>query len=280
MTRAGCSERLGDRQAGDGHPLASSRVSVVLAIEVALARRQTEGPARNPSVDPRHEPRQPALGRSADPRRTPQTRHRCGSNLGRQVYGKTQETPVARVEDLPAQPRRWYCRNGSLCCSNAFLSAALCLLILWHGRRQILWLGVTAHPTAQWMARQLTEAFGWDETLEYLVRDHDSVYGEIFIRRLRAMGIRDRPIAPRSPWQNGHAERLIGSLRRECLDHIIVFGERHLRQVLRAYMAYYNFARTHLSLNKDAPMPRAIQADGRIYANPILGGLHHQYVRI
>jgi hypothetical protein len=89
------------------------------------------------------------------------------------------------------------------------------LLILWHGRRQILWLGVTAHPTAEWMARQLTEACGWDRTPEYLARDHDSVYGEIFIRRLRAMGIRDRPIAPCSLWQNGHAERLIGSLRRE-----------------------------------------------------------------
>jgi transposase InsO family protein len=118
------------------------------------------------------------------------------------------------------------------------------LLILWHGRRQILWLGVTAHPTAEWMARQLTEACGWDRTPEYLVRDHDSVYGEIFIRRLRAMGIRDRPIAPRSPWQNGHAERLIGSLRRECLDHVVVYGGRHLRQLLLAYMAYYNFVRT------------------------------------
>jgi transposase InsO family protein len=115
---------------------------------------------------------------------------------------------------------------------------------------------------------------------EYLVRDHDSVYGEIFARRIRAMVIRDRPIAPRSPWQNGHAERLIGSLRRECLDHVVVFGERHLRHVLFLYMDYYNTARTHLSLNKDAPVPRAIQAIGAIHANPILGGLHHQYARI
>jgi transposase InsO family protein len=110
------------------------------------------------------------------------------------------------------------------------------LLILNHGRRQILLLGVTAHPTAEWIARPhrggLTEACGWDGTPEYLVRDHDSVYGAIFTRRVRAMGIRDRPIGPRSPWQNGHAERLIGSLRRECLDHVIVMGERHLRQLL------------------------------------------------
>jgi transposase InsO family protein len=106
------------------------------------------------------------------------------------------------------------------------------------------------------------------------------LFGEIFTRRLRAMGIRDRPIAPRSPWQNGHAERLIGSLRRECLDHVVVFGERHLRHVL-----FYTWTTTtgrgqHLSLNKDAPMPRPIEAVGRIHASPILGGLHHHYVRI
>src|SRR5215470_3693699 len=115
------------------------------------------------------------------------------------------------------------------------------LVILNHGRRQILWLGVTAHPTAEWIARQLTEACGWDWTPSCIVRDRDSVYGEIFTRRLRAMGIRDRPIAPRSPWQNGRAERLIGSLRRECLDHVVVHGE-HLRQVLLLYMDYYNGA--------------------------------------
>jgi transposase InsO family protein len=154
------------------------------------------------------------------------------------------------------------------------------LLILEHARRQILWLGVTAHPSAEWLARQLTEACGWERTPSYIVRDRDRVYGEIFTRRLRTMGIRDRPIAPRSPWQNGYAERLIGSVRRECLDHVVVFGERHLRHVLLLYADYYNRARTHLSLNKDAPVPRAVQAIGRIHANPILGGLHHQYVRI
>jgi transposase InsO family protein len=106
------------------------------------------------------------------------------------------------------------------------------------------------------------------------------IYGEVFIRRLRAMGIRDRPIAPRSPWQNGYAERLVGSIRRDCLDHIIVFGERHLCHLLGLYQRYYNDARTHLSLNKDAPVSRVVQAVGRIVPNPHLGGLHHQYVRI
>jgi transposase InsO family protein len=114
----------------------------------------------------------------------------------------------------------------------------------------------------------------------HLIRDRDACYGNVFIRRLRTLGIRDHPTSPRSPWQNGYAERLIGSIRRECLDHVIVFGERHLRHVLACYMEYYNAARTHLSLGKDAPVQRAVQAVGRIQARPVLGGLHHQYARI
>jgi transposase InsO family protein len=153
------------------------------------------------------------------------------------------------------------------------------LLIMGHGRRQLLWFGVTAHPTAEWIANQLTEACGWEQIPRYLIRDRDGAYGEIFIRRVRSIGIRDRPTSPRSPWQNAYAERLIGSIRRECLDHIVVFGERHLRHVLLSYMDYYNGARTHLSLNKDAPISRAAEAAGRILCRPILGGLHHQYAR-
>ena len=153
-------------------------------------------------------------------------------------------------------------------------------LILRHDRRRILWVGVTAHPTAEWIARQLTEAFCWDRAPRYLIRDRDRAYGEVVTRRLRAQGIRDRPISPRSPWQNTYAERLIGSVRRECVDHVVVFGERHLRHLLLVYKNYYNVTRTHLSLNKDAPSPRAVQATGHIIGLPILGGLHHQYCRI
>ena len=154
------------------------------------------------------------------------------------------------------------------------------LLILRHDRRRILWIGVTSSPTAEWVARQVSEACGWEPVPDYLVRDRDRVYGEAFTRRIRAMGIRDRPTAPRSPWQNGYAERLIGSIRRECLDHVIVFGERHLRHVLRAYQQYYNGTRTHLALAKDSPLTRSVQTIGRILPLPILGGLHHRYVRI
>jgi transposase InsO family protein len=154
------------------------------------------------------------------------------------------------------------------------------LLIMGHGRRQILWLGVTAHPTAEWIANQLTAACGWEQVPRYLIRDRDACYGSIFVRRIRSLGIRDHPTSARSPWQNGYAERLIGSIRRECLDHIVVTGEQHLRHILARYMDYYNAVRTHLSLGKDAPNGRAIQRHGRIKAQSMLGGLHHQYVRI
>ncbi len=147
-------------------------------------------------------------------------------------------------------------------------------------RRQLVWINVTANPTAEWIVRQLTEAFPWDEAPHYLIRDRDRVYGAAVARRLRAMGIRDKPIAPGSPWQNGVAERLIGSIRRECTDHVVAFGEGHLRRVLQSYARYYNVARTHRSLNKDAPFHRPIESHGAIISQPVLGGLYNQYCRI
>jgi hypothetical protein len=140
-------------------------------------------------------------------------------------------------------------------------------------------VNVTANPTAEWVARQITEAFPWDEAPRHLIRDRDRIYGSVVTRRLRAMGIRDKPTAPASPWQNGFAERLIGSIRRECVDHIIVLGEMHLRRVLKSYADYYNSVRTHRSLNKDAPVSRPVQRTGVISSRAILGGLHHHYAR-
>src|SRR6266849_8783717 len=148
------------------------------------------------------------------------------------------------------------------------------------GRRELIWINVTAHPTAEWVARQITEAFPWDEAPHYLIRDRDRIYGSVVMRRLRAMGIRDKPTAPASPWQNGFAERLIGSIRRECVDHMIVLGEVHLRRILKSYAHYYNGVRTHRSLNKDAPVSRSVQRTGVISSRAILGGLHHRYGRI
>jgi transposase InsO family protein len=127
---------------------------------------------------------------------------------------------------------------------------------------------------------QITEAFPWTSAPTYLVRDNDGAYGRVFMFRVRAMGIRDRPISPGSPRQNGYVERMIGTLRRECLDRMLIFGESHLRPILSAYTAYYNQTRTHLALQKDAPLHRAVQRSGVIVAIPILAGLHHKYVRI
>jgi len=147
-------------------------------------------------------------------------------------------------------------------------------------RRDLVWISVTSHPTAEWIARQITEAFPWNEAPRYLIRDRDRIYGTVVTRRLRAMGIRDKPTAPASPWQNGFAERLIGSMRRECVDHFIVLGEAHLRRILQTYARYYNDIRTHRSLGKDAPVSRQVQRTGIISSRPILGGLHHHYFRV
>jgi len=153
-------------------------------------------------------------------------------------------------------------------------------VILRHLRREIVRIAVTKHPTAEWLARQITEAFPWETAPAILVRDNDRVFGDIFQRRVRTMGTRDHPISPRSPWQNGCVERVIGSIRREYLDHVIVIGEGHLQRVLDTYADYYNSARTHLSLDKNAPRYRAIECHGSIHARPVLAGLHHHYARI
>jgi len=136
-------------------------------------------------------------------------------------------------------------------------------------------MGVTAHPTAEWIARQLTEACGWDQAPTYLLRDRDQVYG--LSPDACAMGIRDRPTSPRSPWQNAYAERMIGSIRRECVDHIVVFGSTF---VTRCYRTLTITTKCDLPLGKDAPVPRVVHALGRILPRPILGGLHHEYARI
>jgi transposase InsO family protein len=140
----------------------------------------------------------------------------------------------------------------------------LYLVVARHGRRLWVSFGVMANPTAEWISRQVTEAFPWDHAPRYLMRDRDTSYGAAFLQPIRAMGIRDHPVARRSPWQNAYAERLIGSIRRECLDHMIVFSEAHLRRNLRGYAAYYaayyNVSRTHRSLNKDAScVPKTCQ---------------------
>jgi transposase InsO family protein len=208
--------------------------------------------------------------------------------LGFEVAQSTVSKYMARCQNPPSQSWKTFLRNHA----KAIAAIDMCVVptltferlfvfpVLGDGRRQLLWFEVTRHPTAEWLARQITEAFPWTSAPTYLVRDNDRTFGYVFTSRVRAMGIRDRPTSPGSPWQNGCAERMIGTLRRECFDQMLIFGETHLRRVLSAYAAYYNQARTHLALQQDAPFHRAVQSSGVIVGAPILAGLHHYYVRI
>ena len=208
--------------------------------------------------------------------------------LGFEVAESTVSKYMIRRRGPPSQSWRTFLRNHA----EAIAAIDLCVvptltfeclfafLVVGHGRRQLLWFAVTRRPTAEWLAQQIVEAFPWNAAPAYLVRDNDGAYGQAFRRRVRTMGIRDRPTSPRSPWQNPYAERLIGTLRRDCLDHVLIFGARHLRQILTSYSSYYNQSRTHLSLDKDAPLQRTVQRCGTIIATPILSGLHHHYARI
>jgi len=154
-------------------------------------------------------------------------------------------------------------------------------LVLAHERRRILHFAVTAHPTAEWTAQQMREAFPWDTAPRYLLRDRDRIFGQEFVKQVKAMGIKQVLSAPRSPWQRAYVERVIGTIRRECLDHLIVFNERSLYRHLQRFVDYYHRSRTHLALDKDAPEPRPIQPpeSGRIVSIPVLGGLHYRYER-
>jgi transposase InsO family protein len=154
-------------------------------------------------------------------------------------------------------------------------------VVLAHHRRRIVHLNVTANPTAEWTAQQIVDAFPEETAPRYLLRDRDAVYGSAFRRRIDGLGIHEVLTAARSPWQNPYVERVIGSIRRECLDHVIVLNERHLRRVLRTYLAYYHRSRCHLALRRDAPDGRAVQGPdrGTVIAFPEVGGLHHRYER-
>ncbi len=154
-------------------------------------------------------------------------------------------------------------------------------VVLRHDRRRVAHFNVTAHPTAQWTAQQIVQAFPFDESPRFLLRDRDSIYGDFFRRRIENMGIEEVVTAPRSPWQNPYVERLHGSVRRECLNHVIVLNERHLRRILSSYLEYYHEARAHLSLSRNSPIPREIEAPecGKVIAVPQVGGLHHRYRR-
>jgi len=163
-----------------------------------------------------------------------------------------------------------------------FFHVLFVFVVLAHDRRRILSINVTSSPSAAWTANQIVQAFPWESAPRYLLRDRDGIYGAVFRNRVRNLGIKEVVIARRSPWQNPYAERVIGTLRRELLDHVIVMNERHLRRLLRTYVTeYYHPCRTHLSLGKDAPEPRAVEPPeiGKVVELPLVGGLHHLYAR-
>jgi len=205
----------------------------------------------------------------------------------------SQATVSKYIKNLPRPPSQtWltFLRNHIHCSASmdflvlptATFRLLFVLIVLHHDRRRIVHIGVTAHPTATWIKQQMTEAFPWDTAPRYMIRDRDGVYGLEVRARIKAMGIDEVLTAPRSPWQNPYVERVIGSIRRECLDHVIVLSERHLRRVFHSYLDYYHESRTHLSLNKDSPVPRPIQPaeTGKVIAFPQVGGLHHRYERL
>src|SRR6202047_217960 len=208
--------------------------------------------------------------------------------LGFSVAQSTVAKLLVKRRGPPSQGWRTFLRNhaADIAAMDLFVVPTIGFKLLYGfvivriDRRDLVWINVTTNPTADWIARQITEAFPWDGAPDYMIRDRDRIYGAVVTRRLRAMGIRDKPIAPASPWQNGLAERLIGSIRREFLDQVIVLGEAHLRRILKSYARYYNGLRTHRSLNKDAPVSRSVQRTGVIRSRAILGGLHHHYGRI
>ena len=209
--------------------------------------------------------------------------------LGLEISQATVSKYVVRLRKPPSQTWRTFLTNHvqTLVSVDFFtvptvtFKVLFVFVILAHHRRRVVHFNVTDAPTAQWTGQQLVEAFPWETAPRYLLRDRDGVYGVEFSSRVQGMGIRDVKTAPRSPWQNPYVERLIGTLRRECLDHIVVLNDAHLRRLLSQYLLYYHGARTHLALDKDAPEPRPVEHldQGRIVETPMVGGLHHRYTR-
>jgi transposase InsO family protein len=269
-----------DYPSRDARALVSGRLSLLLALEVAPTGRATADRYGPPRVDPADEHREPALG-------APRI-HGELLKLGFEIAQSSVAKYMVKRHGPLSQGWRTFLRNHApdIAAMDLFVVPTIGFDLLYGfvivrlDRRDLVWINVTANPTAEWIALQLTEAFPWNEAPHYLIRDRDRLYRTIVTHRLRTMGIRDKPTAPASPWQNGFVERLIGSIWRECLDHIVVLGEAHLRRVLRSYASYYNDIRTHRSLDKDAPVSRPVQRTETINSHPILGGLHHHYVRV
>jgi putative transposase len=262
--------------------MAPERLPMVLDLEgPARKARPSEGARRGSRTDPQTESREPLWG-------APRV-HGELLKLGIEVSETSVGKYMIRHRRPPSQTWRTFLENHrkSTVSIDFFTAPTLrfeilyVFLVLAHDRRRILHFGVTAHPTAEWTAQQLREAFPWDSAPKYLLRDRDRIFGAEFTKQVEDLGIQEMLSAPRSPWQRAYIERVIGSIRRECLDHVIVYNEASLYRQIKSFVEYYHETTTHVSLQKDAPMSRPVQppGSGRVIALPHLGGLHHRYER-
>lgn len=211
------------------------------------------------------------------------------AKLGLQASTATIRKYRPKSRRRPSQGWRTFLRNhaGTIAALDFFVVPTVTgrllyvLVVLTHEQRKVVHFNITEAPTAEWTAQQVINAFPYDTAPKYLLRDRDSIYGAAFSQRVEGMGITQKRIAPRSPWQSPYVERLIGSIRRECLDRMIVFHERQLQQILKSYLEYYHQLRPHRSLDHDSPVPRPVQSPdrGNVIEVPLLGGLHHHYFR-
>ena len=270
------------RQTGNSDCLASQGIPVVLDLEGSPWQGGTTGCyTGGPRSDPPVEPGEPALGRAPHPREL----LKLGLEIGETSVGKY----MLRRRKPPSQTWRTFLDNHvkDLVSVDLFTVPTIrfqilyVFLVLAHDRRRVIHFNVTAHPTAEWTGQQLREAFPSDQSPRFLLRDRDGIFGDDFRKQVHDMKIEEVLSAPRSPWQRAYVERVIGSIRRECLDHVIVFGEGSLRRTLSSYFSYYHRTRPHFSLEKDAPEPRPVQPPelGRVLALREVGGLHHRYER-
>jgi transposase InsO family protein len=196
---------------------------------------------------------------------------------------------MARPRKPPSQTWRTFLANhvpniaacDFLTVPTATFRVLYVFIVLRHHRRRVVHFNGTDHPYAQWAAQQIINAFPYEESPRFLLRDRDGIYGEYFKTRVKGMGIEEVPITPQEPWQNPYCERVVGSIRRECLDHTIVLNEDHLRQILKSYFQYYHEARVHLSLERNSPLPREVEPAwrGKVISIPQVGGLHYRYAR-
>jgi hypothetical protein len=210
--------------------------------------------------------------------------------LGHDVAQQTVAKYMVRTRKPPSQSWRTFLDNHltDIAACDFFTIPTVTFRVLYvfvilrHNRRQVVHFNVTAHPYAQWTAQQVINAFPYQEAPRFLLRDRDGIYGDDFTKRMESMGIEEVPLAPRSPWQNPYCERLIGSVRRECLDHVIVLNAAHLQRILTDYFKYYHFVRPHLSLNRNSPTPRKVEppSQGQVISIRQVGGLHHRYARV